>query len=102
MPHVPCMSPLQASFVKYRYPDDNGSLPSLISKADVVVSLLPATMHVPIAKVRPYVLHCDVYGQPSPPLHGLSFYTVVVCCAVKLWACFIKPAVCPEPCYESY
>jgi hypothetical protein len=45
------VSPLQASFVKYRYPDDNGSLPSLISKADVVVSLLPATMHVPIAKV---------------------------------------------------
>jgi hypothetical protein len=65
--------PLQASFVKYRYPDDNGSLPSLISKADVVVSLLPATMHVPIAKVRSDVLHCDVYGQPSPPLAELVF-----------------------------
>jgi hypothetical protein len=76
------VSPLQASFVKYRYPDDNGSLPSLISKADVVVSLLPATMHVPIAKVSACVLHCDVYGQSSPPSpeevfpHGGG----VVCC----------------------
>lgn len=36
--------------MKYRFPDDNNLLPSLVGKADVVVSLLPATMHVPIAQ----------------------------------------------------
>ena len=40
----------KASFVKYSFPHDNSSLPSLISNADVVVSLLPATMHAPIAR----------------------------------------------------
>ena len=40
----------KASFVKYRFPDDNASLAELVGRADVVVSLLPATMHVPIAK----------------------------------------------------
>ena len=40
----------KASFVKYRFPDDNNLLPQLIGKSDVVVSLLPATMHVPIAE----------------------------------------------------
>ena len=40
----------KASFVKYRYPDDNHSIPSLVGKSDVVISLLPATMHASIAK----------------------------------------------------
>lgn len=40
----------KASFVKYRFPEDNQNLPELIGRADVVVSLLPATMHVPIAE----------------------------------------------------
>lgn len=40
----------KASFVKYRFPDDNASLSQLVGSSDVVVSLLPATMHAPIAK----------------------------------------------------
>lgn len=40
----------KASFVKYRFPDDNASLSALVKNSDVVVSLLPATMHVPIAE----------------------------------------------------
>lgn len=42
--------PGKSRFQKYRYPEDNGSLSKLIKESDVVVSLLPATMHMPIAE----------------------------------------------------
>ena len=41
----------RASFVKYTFPEDNESLLSkLVSACDVIISLLPASMHVPVAK----------------------------------------------------
>lgn len=40
----------RTSFESFRLPDDMGKLPQLIKEADVVISLLPATMHMPIAE----------------------------------------------------
>lgn len=40
----------KSAFVPFRFPQDNEKLPDLIRQSDIVVSLLPATMHVPIAK----------------------------------------------------
>jgi saccharopine dehydrogenase-like NADP-dependent oxidoreductase len=37
-------------FHRFRYPHDNHELPELVKQCDIVVSLLPATMHVPIAE----------------------------------------------------
>ena len=42
-----------AKYVKYKYPGDNvagGLLSQLIRDCDLVLSLLPATMHIPIAE----------------------------------------------------
>jgi saccharopine dehydrogenase-like NADP-dependent oxidoreductase len=46
----PGKSGSKACFTKYRYPEDNHRLPELVRDCDVVVSLLPATMHFAIAE----------------------------------------------------
>lgn len=45
-----CMGDGRSSFQPFKFPQDNNKLPALIKQADVVISLLPATMHVPIAE----------------------------------------------------
>ena len=48
---IDCMDGFgRATFQKFRFPEDNNKLPSLIKQSDIVISLLPATMHVPIAE----------------------------------------------------
>lgn len=37
-------------FVPFRFPQDNAHLAEMIKQCDIVISLLPATMHVPIAE----------------------------------------------------
>jgi len=40
-----------AKYVRYSYPEDNSSvLSELVRDCDLVLSLLPATMHIPVAK----------------------------------------------------
>lgn len=41
-----------AKYVRYKHPDDSsgGVLSELVRDCDLVLSLLPATMHIPIAK----------------------------------------------------
>lgn len=45
-----CMGDGRSSFLPFKFPQDNHKLPALVKQADVVISLLPATMHVPIAE----------------------------------------------------
>lgn len=45
-----CFTKDRAMFQRYRYPQDNHLLGELVKQCDIVVSLLPATMHVPIAQ----------------------------------------------------
>jgi saccharopine dehydrogenase-like NADP-dependent oxidoreductase len=40
----------RSSFYPFKFPHDIGKLPELIKSSDVVISLLPATMHYPIAE----------------------------------------------------
>jgi saccharopine dehydrogenase-like NADP-dependent oxidoreductase len=46
-----CMSsPSLSSFVPFKFPQDNHKLASIVKSCDVAISLLPATMHIPIAE----------------------------------------------------
>lgn len=40
----------RGAFVSYKFPQDNEKLSNLVSNSDIVISLLPATMHMPVAK----------------------------------------------------
>jgi saccharopine dehydrogenase-like NADP-dependent oxidoreductase len=42
--------PERSSFVSFHFPEDLVRLPELIGSCDIVIGLLPATMHIPIAE----------------------------------------------------
>jgi saccharopine dehydrogenase-like NADP-dependent oxidoreductase len=71
MAHMPGYE--RSSFHPFRFPQDLSKLPELIKSSDIVISLLPATMHVPLAaeavKQRRHMVTASYVSPDMKNLH---------------------------------